>query len=743
MTGAALAAVASDVPGTDHHRTHRLRALISPQFLAEAGWVQVRKALVFPTRHPLLGWDGPADPLADWAARVAAGSGSCAVGRCPLDRQGNGSYCELHRVEWRATRGPSSGVDEAYWRTVVQAELVPGMVSLHGLPELVVAELLYGLQHRCRRGARTSWRALGNLVRRIRMAGAASMEDLPPRSEDSLHSTIVAAVRQAVLDPEIERRKDVWQMSAFGYGGTLDFSEISQGWLREAVKRWALDFLPTRQGKTPVGKVRARVMAVAKLSASLRLQRQDRGEDFTILGAADISAFCNRLAFLQAQGVVSARLRLSTCLMARVVLDGIRRLGLTRPGQPLSGLPDDFAIRRGQIPDDSEDDEPGKDLPKEVMQVICRHLPQLGQQANDEIQTAVELLIDTGRRPSEICALAWDCLQHDADGQPVLIYDNVKSKRFGRRLPVATTTADLIRAAQARARQRFPDTPVGELKLLPSTRNNPHGHRPISPANVSSMHRRWIMGLPQVTVATETTSDGKAVVVSLPYDMATITVYAYRHTYAQRHADAGVPVDVLRELLDHLRMDTTQRYYRIGEKRRREAVDRVALMQFDRHGSRIWRDATALLDDERMRLAVGEVAVPYGGCSEPSNVNAGGGACPIRFRCVGCGHFRTDASYLPDLEAYLADLLRNRERILATGIDADDWARAEALPSTEEITRVQRLITRIKGELDDLTDAEREQIEQAVAVVRRGRIALRITPTDRRPHDDLRPARAA
>lgn len=32
---------------------------------------------------------------------------------------------------------------------------------------------------------------------------------------------------------------------------------------------------------------------------------------------------------------------------------------------------------------------------------------------------------------------------------------------------------------------------------------------------------------------------------------------------------------------------------------------------------------------------------------EPSNVVAGGGACPLRFRCVGCDHYSTDISYLP------------------------------------------------------------------------------------------------
>ena len=118
--------------------------------------------------------------------------------------------------------------------------------------------------------------------------------------------------------------------------------------------------------------------------------------------------------------------------------------------------------------------------------------------------------------------------------------------------------------------------------------------------------------------------------------------------------------------MDHTQLDTTKRYYQVGETRRREAVDRVTAMQFDRHGNRIWRQAKALLDSEHARRAVGEVVVPFGVCAEPSNVKAGGHACPYRFRCAGCDHFRTDVSYLPDLHAYLDDLLRNREKLLAS-----------------------------------------------------------------------------
>ncbi|WP_421109008.1 hypothetical protein [Streptomyces sp. NEAU-S77] len=134
-------------------------------------------------------------------------------------------------------------------------------------------------------------------------------------------------------------------------------------------------------------------------------------------------------------------------------------------------------------------------------------------------------------------------------------------------------------------------------------------------------------------------------------------------------------------------------------------MDRVIALQFDRNGTRVWRKAQSLLDSEHVRRAIGEVSVPYGVCQEPSNVATGGQSCPIRFRCVGCDHFRTDVSCLPDLQAYLADLLRSREKLLSA-FAADDWARSEAMPSEEEIRRVRRLIDRVKADLGDLTAEE-------------------------------------
>ncbi|MFE3768774.1 transposase [Streptomyces sp. NPDC059122] len=107
---------------------------------------------------------------------------------------------------------------------------------------------------------------------------------------------------------------------------------------------------------------------------------------------------------------------------------------------------------------------------------------------------------------------------------------------------------------------------------------------------------------------------------------------------------------------------------------------------------------------------------------------------------MGCGHFRTDVSYLPDLEAYLADLLRNRER-LAAFTSADDWAKTETMPSDEEIARVRRLVQRVRADLDDLTDKDRAQIREAIAVVRRSRTVALGMPRIRQPLPDVRPDR--
>ncbi len=653
--------------------------------------------------------------LGDPRVRPLAPMPPCQVSACLRTADGAGGYCNTHYQRWRSAQRTDPELDQRWWQVRESGVAEPGQVNLRALPALVVVEVLVGMQQRLRGGAKITdvdLRVLCDALRRQQVSSLTADEVVSglTRPVRSLLNAVTRHVRRGLADPAREQVNDIWDLAVFGHHGRLSFTSIAQPWLAAAAKRWAGERLPHHRGRG-AARVRGKINGLGLLSEYLGC-RPDHGLVPAALGRPDVEGFLNRLAYLESTGQISRYRRNGICRDVREVLAGIRALGLTRPGGPAGGLAGDFTIERSDIPAGPERGEPSRDLPPEVMTILCANLDSLEPA---EVRVATQLIIDTGRRPEDILGLPLDCLARDKDGAPVLVYDNIKADRLGRRLPIPEATAAVITAAQDRVRATFPHTQPAGLTLLPTPRRNPDGHVPISIDMLDNRHREWVDALPSL----HTRAGGE-------FDKTRITPYAWRHSYAQRHADAGVGIDVLAELLDHRNLNVTRRYYRVGEDRRRAAVDTVTAHSFDRHGNRVWRDAHALLESEHARYAVGEIAVPYGTCSEPSNVQAGGGACPVRFRCAGCDHFRTDVSHLPDLTAYLDDLLCTRERLAATLDGVDEWARADATPTDEEITRIRRLINRIKGDAAELEETERARIDDAVAVVRRHRSAYAV-----------------
>ncbi|MGW8557674.1 hypothetical protein [Streptomyces tubercidicus] len=675
------------------------------------------------------------------------GFGPCQVSACyRLRGSARTIYCDVHRGRLHRERrlGTFEG-DEERWRLTTPAVAVNREASLRGLSDRPVAELLYCLQIRTAREVKTRDHRFRQICDQLRLLQAPSLETLEDADlvragmVDDLRMIVRGAqtvLRRLGATPETERLKDIWDLFVFGHNGTLNFTKIHQRPLREAVKVWAYDELPRRRGRNVAASMQNMIRGMEQLSKSLRLQREDEGHQLRLLSRTDMVSFCNRVAFLAETGVFGAHHRVNVIRYVRKIVNRIRVMGLTGPGQVLEGLPAGFALSVEDIPDEPEGTEAGRDLPDDVMRHLCDNLDLLEKTSNREFRVATELLIDTGRRPDEISTSPWDCLAKDPDGTLVMVYDNSKNYRLGRRLPIAEATAAVITAQQERVRERFPDTPTSKLKLLPSPEANPAGTKPIG--TIGEAHRAWVCDLPDIMMPVVVEVDGQQVTKMLPFDKSKIFPYAYRHSFAQRHADRDIAPDVLMDLMDHRELSTTQAYYRVSQERRREAVDRVTALQFDRRGNRVWRKAQGMLDSEHVRRAIGEVATAYGICLEPHNVAAGGQSCPLRFRCVGCDHFRTDVSYLPDLERYLSDLLRSRDRLMSA-FEADDWARSEAVPSEEEIRRVRRLINRVKADLDDLSEEERAQIEEAVALVRRSRPVMLGMPRVGQPLPDVRP----
>jgi integrase len=510
---------------------------------------------------------------------------------------------------------------------------------------------------------------------------------------------------------------------------------ISQDWLRHAAKRWAAVQLPLHRSESSVEAV---LSAVARWSAHLA-RRPDGGEDPTVLGKDDITSFLVGLRARVNHGQLGAYAHARTVEFLRRFLRDCRDLAPDERGGPLAGLRSGVVVAPEEVPllpRRDPDDEIGDAVPDAVV-------AQLLDDANlgllsDDGRRRLEIGLEVGRRPGELCRLAFDCLAYDervtengsTETKPVLVHDMRKVNVVGCRLPVHEHTAELIADQQAAVRARFPDTPSAELVLFPAIQRPKGGRRPIASTGWAKELRRWVNRLelfegrlgPDGSLHLLRDSNGALV----RFDPARVFPYALRHSYAQRHVNAGTPVEVLKELMGHDCLNTTSAYYRITADRKRRAIKTVMPFQMTVSGVRL-----ALVgepnDSDLGRYVLSETSVPMGSCVEPSNVRANGAACDFRYRCFGCAHFRTDPSYLPELRAYLSKLLATRERLVAALPDLADWARRDAIPASEEIDTVRRLITACEHALARLDPPDRATVTEAIELLRKGRAEMDTT----------------
>ena len=605
-------------------------------------------------------------------------------------------------------------------------------VDVSALPERPRLEILYGLQEIWLDGGYT-WggaRRLQSVIDAVARAGIGSLLDEPalggPYRRD-LYRQLRATVELLLADPERELERDVWRMGALrpdGGGRTVDYRAISQGWLRELVKQWNRQRLVSRSVDT----LCLDVQAAVELSKVLCV-RSDRGEDPTALGRQDAVDFLMHLSARERSGEISNSYHCGYVTRVRAFLRDARERGLHRQPGSLAGLADGFAFYDADAPRALTRDpegEPERALPQMVVDQLLspEAIALLHEIVGDAVGCAVELQMRTGRRPQEIAHAPFSCLEHEQrvreDGKleslPVFVYRPEKRPKTRKELPIFGEERRLIKRMQRLARERFPDADPNRLPLLPRQMRNPNGRRPIRPGMLARKMREWVDALAELTGP-----DGE------PFDRAKVFPYAFRHSYAQRLADEGASESELMDLMDHDSFDTTRGYFRIRAERRRRAAELGRKALFDNQGRRLMRGLEHLAEAERARMQLGSLAVPYGACVEPANVASMGGACRFMLKCLGCKFFRTDLSHLAALEAYERQLVAARERLLAEAeVDGlEDWARQAALAgSQEELDRVRYLIGRIREAMEELTPAERAELQELLFAERANRSTI-------------------
>ena len=670
-------------------------------------------------------------------ARPLPDLGACAAACCYLGAaHSHSGLCGIHYLAWRG-EGRPSGPAFTRWAARVRQPANSRVLSLRGLPELLRVELLYAIGCRAADQVSVVTGVMRPWIDQLRAVGAGSVLQFELRSLEQVGDAghvrfarySVDRVRLAYADPDAERHRDVWDLRLFGLPGkrTLDFTAIRQPWLREATKAWTA----TTTGRVGEASLRHRVGSVAVLSAVLAAG-PGGGEDPAVLTRADAERFLARIhapTFQPPSGrAFGAQARVAAVEECSLMIREARGLGL------LPTLGATFAFRRGDSRRSRIGEHPGRALPGHVIAQLDAQLDllaavpgctgparratlgALGEHAGDIAVLSYLLLKGTGRRVGEIASLRLDCLDVDEYGKQVFVYDNHKAGRMDRRLPLADSQlVAAIRAQQAWVRQRFGGADRDPAWLLPRPHKNSDGSHHLSGHQILTWMRTWVARIPTIDAGPRD-EHGDPV----PFNRSAIHPHALRHTYTQTLADQGIAPSVLRDLMDHRSMATTLTYYRVGDSRKRAAMEALARHTVDNRGV-----ARPVHGTPSQAARLGEqlswVAVPMGKCSEPTNVRAGGGACPIRYQCAGCAHFQSDPSYLPELRAHADDLRRQREAMLTAG--AADWVIDGVNRQLEIITGHVRTHQQL---LDSLPESERVLIQEASTTVRKARQAVPI-----------------
>jgi integrase len=456
----------------------------------------------------------------------------------------------------------------------------------------------------------------------------------------------ICALNQLVeVDNLLE--KDVWLASDVGLKPDatqgiyyLSFSKITTQWLKKAAMKFVRLQATTRTFSTCRGYIRS----FNHLDDYLQtLQEPIPAHKFN---RAVIVGFIHYLA----QRKLAPMTRGITLINLRVFHGVVLQEGwLEWPERPL--------IFNGDLPSDATITP--KYIPKDVLSQLKKHIHYL----SDWMQQFIIILMETGRRISEICLLEFNCLEKDAENDFLLrVYE--KKLRRVRLIPVSNKCVEAIKEQQQYHRDLYIQSPL----LFPAQRESksptisaPHVNRALN--RLAKDHN----------------------IVDCNGVIWKFSSHQFRHTIGTQMINSGVSQVMVQHYLGHESPEMTARYAHIHNETMKAAFVDYQEKLIDIQGS--LKSSGDHLEARWLKKNIMTQALPNGLCSLPLTQQK----CPHANACLTCTHFRTSKQHLNQHKSQLNETCKVIENAKQNG-----WQRIVEM-NTEVACNLKKIITTLEN----------------------------------------------
>lgn len=391
--------------------------------------------------------------------------------------------------------------------------------------------------------------------------------------------------------------KDVWLASDLGLNPDgvhaiyyLSFSKINTSWLKKAAKKFVRLQAATRSFATCRGYIRSFNHFDAFLQAFN-----------TPISANKVNRelIVNFIQYLTKQGLSPATRSITLINLRTFHQMVLLENWLNWPTKPIiftRDFPKDSAI----IP---------KHINKEVIIQLKKHLHCLPKW----VQNFITILMETGRRVSEVCSLNYDCLEQDTDGDWFLRVNERKLNRI-RLIPISKSCLDAVKAQQIYLMGSIGKSPL----LFPATKAS-------KSATITAPHINRTLNKLAIE---KNIIDSNGVVWRF-------SSHQFRHTIGTQMINSGVPQVMVQHYLGHESPEMTARYAHIHNETMKAAFVDYQEKLINTQG-RI-EASNAQINARWLKKNIMSQTLPNGLCSLPLTQQK----CPHANACLTCTHFRT------------------------------------------------------------------------------------------------------